>query len=198
MVLEPGLVILVALLVLVARRRRNPEKSDGTLLLLPLVVGLAFWFWSAPNPRFGQFLLWIAAATVVGETFRRSAEQLPRAHLVTGATGAIALVVIALAMSRGSLLIRPGPDVWFHPMMADTTATYQTTSGLLLHYPVSHNRCWDAPLPCTPYPAPNLRLRVPNDLAKGFQTDGPWQPTNWPNRGSHFLENWRAARAGPQ
>ncbi|MEP7324591.1 MAG: hypothetical protein ABI836_01470, partial [Gemmatimonadota bacterium] len=99
MVLEPGLLILVAILALVSRRRRNTEKSEASLVFLPLVVGLAFWFWSAPNPRFGQFLFWIAAATMVGEAFRRSAEHLARKQLVIGVLGTLALILFALASS---------------------------------------------------------------------------------------------------
>jgi hypothetical protein len=31
--------------------------------------------------------------------------------------------------------------------------------------------CWDAALPCTPYPNPGLQLRRPPDLAGGFVVD---------------------------
>jgi len=46
--------------------------------------------------------------------------------------------------------------------------TFTTDSGLVLHIPVASDQCWDAELPCTPYPNPKLRLRRPDDLSSGF------------------------------
>ena len=74
--------------------------------------------------------------------------------------------------------------------------TYRTRSGLLLN--TVPNRCWNAELPCTPNPAPNLRLRDTSNMARGFVLDGPWAMENWPlNTQPGFLSAWRRSRTAP-
>ncbi|MGH7657841.1 MAG: hypothetical protein ACREL6_06365, partial [Gemmatimonadales bacterium] len=68
-------------------------------------------------------------------------------------------------------------------------------SGLILNTPARGMLCWDAPLPCTPHPAPNLRLRRPGDLGGGFVTDGNWQALDWPNPWSRYREFTRCVGA---
>lgn len=56
---------------------------------------------------------------------------------------------------------------------------------------------WDAPIPTTPNPVPNLRLREPGRLDGGFAVDGDWQMQDWSFywRDS-FLSEWRQRRSG--
>jgi hypothetical protein len=91
-------------------------------------------------------------------------------------------------------LNRPGADRWFQPPREKSVpAPYRTRSGLLLN--TVPNRCWDAPLPCTPNPAANLRLRDPSSLAGGFVVDGPWAMENWPlDWQPCYLAAWRRSR----
>ena len=51
--------------------------------------------------------------------------------------------------------------------------TFTSSTGLTMYYPRDSNRCWNAPLPCTPYPTPNLSLRREGDLSAELP-DG-WQ-----------------------
>ena len=45
-------------------------------------------------------------------------------------------------------------------------------SGLVVNVPSNETLCcWNAPLPCTPYPNPALRLRDPGNLEAGFRID---------------------------
>jgi hypothetical protein len=66
------------------------------------------------------------------------------------------------------LFVGPGPEHGFHPMPRSEVVTFVTDSGLELYVPKERGRCWDAPLPCTPYPKPDLRLRREGDLRSGF------------------------------
>jgi hypothetical protein len=91
---------------------------------------------------------------------------------------------------RGTL-VPPGPDHGLYDVGRPPITTYTTQSGLQVHVPVQGNRCWDAPLPCTPHPAPNLRLRS-TDLGDGFAVDGDWQALRFPSPESGFLGWWRA------
>ncbi len=206
-VILPMVISLIAGLVWLVKRRSPGQPSPGWLLLIPTVAGLALWFATAPNPRFGSFLFWILAATAVAAAFDQLGRDPSRAQVVALILAGLGIAFWPLAAparapmwdtppSRPSLLIGPGPDHGFRPMMTQKVGTFVTQSGLTLNYPLDQTlRCWDAPLPCTPYRVPNLRLRG-NDLASGFETVGPWDPQQWPNPGSRFLERWRAARAG--
>jgi hypothetical protein len=60
-------------------------------------------------------------------------------------------------------------------------APFTTRSGLRLSVPTAGvGQCIDAPLPCTPNPANNLRLRKPGDISSGFAVDGEWEMQRWP------------------
>jgi hypothetical protein len=78
---------------------------------------------------------------------------------------------------------------------------FVTASGLVVNVPARTydpppgmpNACWRAPIPCTPNPAPNLRLRRPGDLASGFAVDGGWQMQDFPYYWRDtFMREWRA------
>src|SRR5262249_28416919 len=87
--------------------------------------------------------------------------------------------------------VRPSGDHWLQPMPRPRTTSFVTASALVVTVPLDDNRCFSAPLPCTPHPAANVRLRVPGQLGSGFVTDGPWEQAYWPNRYSSFLAAWR-------
>jgi hypothetical protein len=100
--------------------------------------------------------------------------------------------------------VMPPENGWFHPVSRHTEVdTFITTSGLALNVPVRvpkaaglPNACWDAPIPCTPNPAPNLRLREPGTLNQGFKIDGEWQMRDWPYHWeTGFLPEWRRRRS---
>jgi len=54
-------------------------------------------------------------------------------------------------------------------MPATELYTFVTESGLRLYVPVTGDQTWYAPLPNTPNPSRDLRLRG-SDLSKGFTT----------------------------
>ncbi|MFQ5745770.1 MAG: LIC_10190 family membrane protein [Gemmatimonadota bacterium] len=191
--------------------RGAARPPTGGLLLVPTAAGMAFWFVTAPHPRFGYFLFWVAAATVVAELVGRAPRTVPR----PGRRIALALLFLGSlpllddplmqfvrhgrnpARTLVDRMIRaPGPDRGLHPMPEAELTTFRTESGLRLWTPVSSNHCWDTPaLPCTPHPARNLELRRAGDLRHGFRIDGSWRPESWPNRHSAFLEEWRQGRS---
>lgn len=191
--------------------RSNPI-GQGWLLLLPTVAALAFWFFTAPNPRLGFFLFWTLAAASVAVVFQACLRLASIELQVTFLTGLLCMAIIPIARSVvlrlhdgektllmaivGSLVFRPGTDRGFNPNPIPELETFVTRSGLILYVPKDlSNFCWDAPLPCTPHPAPNLRLRRDGNLRSGFVTDGSWQAARWPNPQSSFLSFWRQTRA---
>jgi hypothetical protein len=205
-VLLPSGIAAAAGLVWLSVRRRS-RASPGWLLIVPAGVGIAFWFLTAPQPRFGRFTFWILAAAAVGAVVDEWGKEPSPSRRAAVLAGALLLALWPLAAPerlRGdedhpvvwrTLSIAPGTSVWLPPVQAESLGTRTTATGLTLYYPLRTNKCWDAPLPCTPYPSTNLRLRG-DGLSSGFVTDGDWSQENWPIRGSRFLEQWRAMRAG--
>jgi hypothetical protein len=188
-------------------------KRQEWWLLLPLVLAVAAWFFVAPEPRYVLPYLWSLVALIGSQTFGPRLLLAPqrsvRAILVGGALLGISPVLVSPIASKALRrdepnpllgIIRnnfnwPGSDLWFQPMDGRPKVTpYRTRSGLLLN--VARDQCWDAALPCTPNPAPNLRLRDSADLAKGFMVEGSWQMENWPlSWQPNFLAAWRKSRA---
>lgn len=193
-----------------ARRRRRGGDAAGWLLALPTVAALVAWFLTSPHPRFAMFLFWTLAATAVAEAARRWGR---RDRVAAWSLIAVALVAasvpIADRMARAALagnnplgaaadvlISRPGSDGGLGPVPEPDLDVYTTRSGLRLTVPREDNRCWAAPPPCTPHPAPNLELRREGDPGAGFRIVGEWSPLRWPNLWDDFLERWRATRAG--
>jgi hypothetical protein len=206
-------------LALVVLRRRVPPQvrsglSTGGWILLPLIVAIVAWFLAAPEPRYARAFFWCLAVLLWCRAFqlRLAASARTRVWPIVLPAGVLAISPIfispwisaespyhgsnPLSAILKSNLNRPGPDLWFQPLEDKPVLfRYRTRSGLELN--TVKNQCWDAPLPCTKTPAPNLRLRRPPDLSSGFVVDGPWQMENWPTgRQPAFLETWRKSPAG--
>ena len=135
---------------------------------------IAAWFWLAPDPRFLGASLWICATglLVVATTARDGG-----AALTAIRTLAIAIVATFICFSfymgwkLNGIILQPGPRDGGYPISRIATKTFLTRSKLALQVPVKGDMCWEAPLPCTPYPAPRLMLREPEDLGSGFQLE---------------------------
>jgi hypothetical protein len=141
-------------------------------LLVPALAGILFWFAASPDLRFAQFAIWTAAATlgtwgIVSVEFLRRQQS----HLVV-ATLLLCLTWCLISMGwrepiealRG---VREPP-----PLPRPALIVRRTLSGLDVYVPAQGNQCWDAPLPCTPYFDPSLRLRDASSLRWGFNSEG--------------------------
>jgi len=202
----PVVLALVALIVgAVGRRGASPAARAHTQrawwILLPFGIAWTAWFLSSPEPRYVAAGMWALFALASAQAYRLWHERVSvRAARMVAAAGwiiAISPLVVAplrawmhqgaagnplTAIIRANVVIPP-PGEWFVPPFHGGEMTkFTTRSGLVLNVPTG--RCWDMPLPCTHNPAPNLRLRVPGRLDKGFVVDGPWAMEHWP-------EPWR-------
>jgi hypothetical protein len=90
-----------------------------------------------------------------------------------------------------SAIIAPTRRGGIYSLPTAQLTVYQTDSGLKLLVPVNDRRCWDAPLPCTPHPAPDLIQKTRFGRPE-FVTQGPWEQVNWPFPQSDFLRWFRA------
>jgi len=213
-----ALTLLAVVAWLVLRRRAQDDQPAPNLrawlLVLPIVPAVTSWFLIAPEPRYVVPYLWALAALACSQVFGlwigRARRSTPGAVLLAATALGLSPVLLSPLISTRRLhrdeasplrvilqdnFNRPGSDrLLVQPLEGQAElSSYQTRSGLRLN--VAKERCWDAPLPCTPNPAPNLRLRDPANLAKGFRVDGPWQMEYWPLRWQpHFLAAWRKSR----
>jgi hypothetical protein len=80
--------------------------------------------------------------------------------------GASVLVAASLLWHTGEPLV---PDLRsFEPSVRAAVTERHLASGLVVFDPGRTMQCWDAPLPCTPFPNDALRLRRAGELASGF------------------------------
>jgi hypothetical protein len=192
----------------------RPAIGRAWWIGLPVLAALVAWFFTSPEPRYALPYFWGGAALLVCQVYRSAlasgwTPNRRRMLIACALLGISPLMLGPLLQSRwrhrGESRLRailrnslnhPGTDLWFQPIpVKPSVKPYRTRSGLQLN--AVENLCWDAPLPCTPNPAPNLRLRDPANLARGFVVDGPWQMENWPTaRQSDFLAAWRRSKAG--
>jgi hypothetical protein len=180
--------------------------ARGWLLAIPILAGVVFWFVKLPDPRFGFYLFWMGSSLCVAQL----AAALPAQSRVR-CNRILALSCVLLAsfpiifqepsgwidrrygFVRGlihSAVVIPGGQGWLYPIPTAELHEFTTDSGLKLSVPVNDNRCWDAPIPCTPHPAPNLVLKTRFGRPE-FLTKGSWEQLNWPNPQSDFLQWFR-------
>jgi len=161
------------------RRNRvdaNPPHSPAphppdprSLVLVPYGVAVGAWFASAPDPRFLGAALWVPAAWWAARAL---------SVLATQRTRALASTLFVSGFLFYCTWITHQLDAWWfdagrppEPPRIETR-TVTTRTGLALHVPKQGQLCWEAPLPCTPYPAPRLGLRDPDDPWSGYQLVG--------------------------
>lgn len=166
-VFTPLLVTLVGLGFLVGRRQK-PQQS-WLFLLVPLAA-LLFWFMTAPDPRFAGAIFWILANGIVALVLADIAREKPSV-----AAASVLLLALLLAYDPHQNFVTF--DSGFQDAPAIAYTAFETDSGLVLHVPRLNDggdeRCYDTPLPCTPYANPGLSLREAGEMRSGFMVSEP-------------------------
>ncbi|HTD17531.1 MAG TPA: hypothetical protein VK673_20265, partial [Chthoniobacterales bacterium] len=164
----------VTLMYFVLAPKASPRRADSAIGSISVILGvglfsLIFWFLSAPDPRFLGAAPWVVLLGVVGLVFDRvSIEQQIRMSKVLVL---LSWIAVALCFARNSLALTYSTK----GKLAESTTkpdliSLVTGSGLMVYTPVRGDECWDAPLPCTPYFRPQLKLRG-KSLSEGFYLD---------------------------
>jgi hypothetical protein len=169
------------------------------------------WFVSAPSHRYSPVLFWSLAALCVVECRRVLGPRRWRDRLILAV--AVSPLVLQPIVSAARQQRNPIRAIARHigiggaaqpalpPLGGEVgVRVFTTRSGAELNVPIEApmrdnqpNACWNAPLPCTPNPAPNLQLRIPGHLESGFRVDGAWEMQQWPYAWhDYFLPEWRA------
>jgi len=157
--------VLAPVLHATGREQTGARRSALPWLFLVLpIAGLAFWFLTAPEPRFAGAAFWILANGAVALALRSGDALRPRM--------AVACMTVTLFFSNVDVVqfVKPwNKDMG--PVKQGVVEAMTTRSGLTVFVPLVDGQCWDAPLPCTTSRQqldPDLRLRVPGDLSRGF------------------------------
>ena len=208
-IVAPVLIMVLMGLLWALRAGRRPARASVPsrwtwLCLAPPAGALVAWFAAAPMVHYGAPFFWAASAVLASLLVNSRAPDLVRrrrALAIAWSVAAIPLLTgtqLELTRARSvpqyaEMLLRryvnlPDPGHRFQQNTPERSLQpYHTDSGLVLNVPSGSRapRCWDAPPPCTPNPAANLRLRVPGELESGFVlADGQWKMEHWP-------EPWR-------
>ncbi len=145
--------------VLASRRPGRKSNSRPLPVFLAAAASTLFWFWSAPDPRFGYGALFVLAALPLAVALSRFglADVSLRQRRI-----AVSLAAAGVSLA-GFLFVTAGPGVrpsLFVPPSVPRPAVKEarTREGERVFVPLTDDRCWDAPRPCTPLFDPALTI----------------------------------------
>lgn len=150
---------------LVYQRAAAPVRHMWILPLIS-VIGLTYWWVSAPAIRFGWYSFWTFGISLLIIAMYQFGILRFR-FVVVGLTAMTLTVIPAYpleelrSLDSTSYISLPGARTIDYE-------THQTDSGLTVNIPTQDGRCWYAPLPCVSSFDPDLRLRNGQNLQSGF------------------------------
>jgi hypothetical protein len=161
------LIILVAVQKTAVRVLRSRcESASRDIVYLTACMGGIFWFWTAPDPRFGWGFIFVALVIPLVPAAERVVGRFGSAsRLILLATVAFFIVHYTYASIR-SLPRRI--DVLASPLAYPRDRLVSERVGRVVVYGPKTSFCWDAPLPCTDVLNDRLRPRG-GDLQSGFR-----------------------------
>jgi hypothetical protein len=143
----------LALLLLSRRRPADPAAARPLLATLgAAAASVLFWFLSAPDPRFGYGPLYVLAVLPLAAALPRlgygawsgAVRAVLAAAVACGFAGAGVAFLVMGAGFRPAALVPPAPP---SPAIEER----RTDEGETVRIPVTDDRCWSAPIPCTPH-----------------------------------------------
>jgi hypothetical protein len=168
------LVLSVLSLIIRCRIKCDHAKWDlaDSLVTSIFFLSASFWLFQAPTPRFAGVVFWfyfvyqLIRLMNLGDRKDDCTRVLP----VSMCLIVMGLFVVGSLKDRSALITYP--DEVSISIPSPKIKTFTTDSGLLLYVPnemgAMAGLSWDAPLPATPNPKSELRLRTAGDLSKGF------------------------------
>lgn len=160
-IVHPEFYFFIASLVLVPFARLGRMQWFSAILALSCI---AFWFFQAPDLRFGGIFFWILFATVF--TF----VETKKGRVV--AWFAAVYLLVCLLGDLGARLPQAEEFSWTYipiaPRVPFTAAPLSAPNAVQLYTPVNTDQCWDDELFCTPNPT-TLYEREPGNIKAGFR-----------------------------
>ena len=142
------------------------------LFILPFVTGAAFWFITAPDPRFVGVLFW---ALGLGLLIASESINMIRCRLLSSLMmfGFVIVFIIGANIKPNGVVTQKGPNGGLWPLPKPKTEVYTTQSGLKVNVAIEkgamQSLTWDVPLPSAPGTVPNVSLREKGNMQKGFK-----------------------------
>jgi hypothetical protein len=138
-------------------------------IYIALSVALLYWFFSAPDPRFGYGIIYTASIFLISvalfKPLQSISENKVRFHLLS----AIVLMIMLFSAFEKSPNDRSSLSTKLVDMPVLPTKEYIAKSGLKIRAPIEGEIVGNAELPSTPYPRENIALRK-DGLEGGFRT----------------------------
>lgn len=154
-VMISAILIFFGELVRLVRSKFNNGSAETVFLSFMVLVSLAFWWKSGPNPRFvyGVLFFFLATSIALGFSELKLGKWLRYAPF---------LGLVSLIMVTPTVLFESGPKrpVEFSVMTGKSSDIY---------YPTTTDKCWDHELPCADMDRPALQFRG-SSMEQGFVT----------------------------
>jgi hypothetical protein len=158
------------LILLILKKLRSPRFLEWSILI-PVILALIYWFFTAPDPRFANSLFLLIPICVI-LLLLSSIQRVVKRQVFIG------LVFLTFVLGNSNFIYFAISHRYIFKQIS--VSGYQsikqvplvkkiTQSGLTVYTPETGDQCWDAPLPCTPYFKTFLELREPGNLASGFK-----------------------------
>jgi hypothetical protein len=168
----------LVLLWLGAGEKRISFKDRMTYILPASIslLGIMFWFFTAPDIRFGEGYFWSLSLIIFSAGVYRlyKAYQLVRFNRIL--LMALAIIILVYANGIGEinhqeLYVRRQEIFLSWPAIPTADLEERLTKeGIRILMPTSGDQCWNANLPCTPYFNPDLKISSGSTgLPKRFQ-----------------------------
>jgi hypothetical protein len=155
---------LVAIVAQAVVRGRITRALPG-VIAIPTLASIAYTMAAAPRARYGGSAYWALAAEMAWLAL--PVAVLADGHVRARRTAAVAALGLTVVLLQGAVpLVSTLQD--FEPHASAVVTAERLPSGLVVYDPGIGLQCWDATLPCTPFPDDRLRLRAPDDLGSGF------------------------------
>ena len=157
-------------LVLCLSKKGTRSRSMEWAVLLPSIIGLTYWFFTAPIQRFAHALFFITS--ICSSILFLSSIQSISSRRTFFAMIWVVLLVANLHFVRFFVVyaetIKNISVSGWHPVIEVPLDKKTTLSGLSVYTPKEGEQCFDSLLPSTPYFNTHLRLRNPESMSSGF------------------------------
>lgn len=156
-------------------------RLNIVLVLAFAATSILFWFYSAPDIRFGSIYFYILFAASVALLYEGSAYK----NVIK--VFAFVIFIYQIAGQVPAYYFDGRPSLFTFPYLKPFKLNRVVASPpgedppLYIYMPAEGNQCGNSPIPCTPYAGGLLhvhqaiRQRVPGDLSKGFLPPPPDQ-----------------------
>lgn len=134
-------------------------------LIAIVLVNLTFWFTNAPAPRFAYGFLILGFSFAIALPIKLL--SLSSAKVLTDRHSLLLIIMFAISFRYFSYPIK-NPKAVILPGPFGKAEVENRNEQFQYKHSLSDSRCYNAELPCTPYPLENVEMRG-DDLADGFR-----------------------------